>query len=169
MVAKLAYRNLFHDRLSLFVTLVGIVFSVVLVAVQCGLYLGSEGLIAAVLDHVEADLWVVPFGTKSFDDPSMLQGREKHAALSTPGVASVEELVVTFVPWRNGTEAAASTRGRCWSARTPRPTSPCPGTSSQGSIDDLAAPDAVAVDRDLFQGAGRRAASATAPRSTACR
>lgn len=34
MVAKLAYRNLFHDRLSLIVTLVGIVFSVVLVAVQ---------------------------------------------------------------------------------------------------------------------------------------
>ena len=42
MVAKLAYRNLFHDRLSLVVTLVGIVFSVVLVAVQFGLYIGSE-------------------------------------------------------------------------------------------------------------------------------
>lgn len=34
MAPKLAYRNLFHDRLSLFVTLTGIVFSVVLVAVQ---------------------------------------------------------------------------------------------------------------------------------------
>ena len=100
MARKLAYRNLFHDRLSLFVTLVGIVFSVVLVAVQCGLYLGSEGLIAGVVDHVEADLWVVPVGTKSFDDPSMLQGREKHAALSTPGVKSADELVVAFVPWR---------------------------------------------------------------------
>ena len=42
MVPKLAYRNLFHDRLSLVVTLVGIVFSVVLVAVQFGLYIGSE-------------------------------------------------------------------------------------------------------------------------------
>ena len=30
MARKLAYRNLFHDQLSLFVTLVGIVFSVVL-------------------------------------------------------------------------------------------------------------------------------------------
>jgi putative ABC transport system permease protein len=37
MVIKLAYRNLFHDRLSLTVTLVGIVFSVVLVAVQFGI------------------------------------------------------------------------------------------------------------------------------------
>jgi len=42
MARKLAYRNLFHDQLSLFVTLVGIVFSVVLVAVQCSIYLGSE-------------------------------------------------------------------------------------------------------------------------------
>ena len=42
MVIKLAYRNLFHDRLSLAVTLTGIVFSVVLVAVQFGIYLGSE-------------------------------------------------------------------------------------------------------------------------------
>ena len=42
MAPKLAYRNLFHDRLSLLVTLVGIIFSVVLVAVQCGLYLGSS-------------------------------------------------------------------------------------------------------------------------------
>jgi len=40
MGRKLAYRNLFHDRLSLLVTLVGIVFSVVLIAVQCSIYLG---------------------------------------------------------------------------------------------------------------------------------
>ena len=37
MAPKIAYRNLFHDRLSLLVTLIGIVFSVVLVAIQCGL------------------------------------------------------------------------------------------------------------------------------------
>jgi putative ABC transport system permease protein len=62
MAAKLAYRNLFHDRLSLTVTLTGIVFSVVLIAVQCGLYIGSEQMIAAMLDKSEGDLWVVPFG-----------------------------------------------------------------------------------------------------------
>ena len=32
MAPKLAYRNLFHDKLSLVVTLTGIVFSVVLIA-----------------------------------------------------------------------------------------------------------------------------------------
>ena len=87
MVAKLAYRNLFHDRLSFFVTIVGIVFSVVLVAVQSGIYLGSEKKIAAIIDAAPADLWIVPLGTKSYDDPSFLSGRERHMALSTPGVA----------------------------------------------------------------------------------
>jgi putative ABC transport system permease protein len=77
MVIKLAYRNLFHDRLSLAVTLTGILFSVVLVAVQFGIYLGSERRIAAMFDHAQADLWVVPLGTKSFDDPSFLTGRER--------------------------------------------------------------------------------------------
>jgi putative ABC transport system permease protein len=100
MVTKLAYRNLLHDRLSLIVTLVGIVFSVVLVAVQFGIYLGSENRIAAMLDHAEGDLWVIPVGTKSFDDPTLPPGHEKHAILSTPGVASIEELAVGFINWR---------------------------------------------------------------------
>ncbi len=54
MAPKIAYRNLFHDRMSLIVTLIGIVFSVVLVAIQCGLYLGSESKIATVLDKARA-------------------------------------------------------------------------------------------------------------------
>src|ERR1700704_3344414 len=100
MARKLAYRNLFHDQLSLFVTLVGIVFSVVLVAVQCSIYLGSEFRIVAVMDHIKADLWVLPGGTKSFDLPVLLPGREKYAVLSTPGVQSAEDLVVSFISWR---------------------------------------------------------------------
>ena len=109
MVVKLAYRNLFHDRLSLVVTLVGIVFSVVLIAVQFGLYIGSEVRIAAMLDQTRGDLWVIPYGTKSFDDPTFLEGQVKHPVLSTPGIASVEELVAGFVGWRRpaaGTTAA---------------------------------------------------------------
>ena len=81
MARKLAYRNLFHDQLSLFVTLVGIVFSVVLVAVQCSIYLGSEFRIVAVMDHIKADLWVLPGGTKSFDLP-VLSARSREVRRS---------------------------------------------------------------------------------------
>src|SRR5580765_6755234 len=119
MARKLAYRNLFHDRVSLLVTLVGIVFSVVLIAVQCSIYLGSEFRIVAVMDHIDADLWVVPVGTKSFDLPTvLLPGREKFAALSTPGVRSADDIIVSFVNWRRQVQgsdktACATEEGSC--------------------------------------------------------
>jgi putative ABC transport system permease protein len=40
LVFTLAFRNLFHDRLRFVATVIGIVFSIVLVTVQMGLYLG---------------------------------------------------------------------------------------------------------------------------------
>jgi putative ABC transport system permease protein len=151
MVTKLAYRNLFHDRLSLVVTLVGIVFSVVLVAVQFGIYLGSEDRIAAMLDHSESDLWVVPLGTKSFDDPSMLAGREKHAILSTPGIASAQELVVGFVIWRK--PSGGSTTALLVGSDTTVNKS-LPWDITQGSIAALSAPSGVAVDETYFSELG---------------
>lgn len=147
MVLKLAHRNLFHDRLSLAVTLVGIVFSVVLVAVQFGIYLGSENRIAAMLDQAKGDLWVVALGTKSFDDPSLLSGNERYKVLSTPGVASVEDLAVGFVNWRKpkGGSTAALLVG---SEITPA--SSLPWAITQGSKSALSGPSSVAIDSTYF-------------------
>ena len=151
MAAKLAYRNLFHDRLSLAVTLTGIVFSVVLVAVQCGLYIGSERMIAAMLDQSKGDLWVVPLGTKSFDDPSLLIGHEKYAVLSTPGVADAEELVVGFAGWRKpkGGTTAVLLVGSDHENGTLKP-----WNITGGSVEDLSAPFSVAVDDTYFADLG---------------
>lgn len=151
MAPKLAYRNLFHDRLSLFVTLIGIVFSVVLVAIQCGLYLGSERTIAAVIDQADADLWVVPIGTKSFDDASLLTGREKYAVLSTPGVKSVEELVIGFAGWRkpDGGKKAFILVGSDWQNG-----GLAPWNIIEGSLADLDTPNSVAIDKSYFPDLG---------------
>ncbi|MCV0371389.1 MAG: ABC transporter permease [Filomicrobium sp.] len=148
MAPKLAYRNLFHDRLSLFVTLVGIVFSVVLLAFQSGIYLGIERTIAAVIDQTEGELWVVPIGTKSVDDPSLLPGRESYAVLSVPGVASVETLVMGFSRWRkrNGGATTVLLVGSDWTQGGFRP-----WNVIEGSVEELAAPKAVAVDKTYFK------------------
>ncbi len=151
MAAKLAYRNLFHDRLSLAVTLIGIVFSVVLVAVQCGLYIGSERMIAAMLDQSKGDLWVVPFGTKSFDDPSLLIGHEKYAVLSTPGVKEAEDLVVGFAAWR---KPKGGTTAVLLIGSDHKNGSLKPWNIVEGSIADLAAPYSVAVDDTYFDDLG---------------
>ena len=151
MAPKIAYRNLFHDRLSLLVTLIGIVFSVVLVAIQCGLYLGSERTIATVIDKATADLWVVPIGTKSFDDPSLLIGREKHAVLSTTGVKSVESMVVGFSAWRKpqGGKKAFILVGLDYENG-----GLAPWNLDEGTLEDLSTPYSVAIDRSYFKDLG---------------
>lgn len=159
MIGRLAYRNLFHDRLSLAVTLVGILFSVVLVAVQLGLYIGSERMIAAMLDKSQGDLWIIPLGTKSFDDPAFLNGRERHAALSTAGVARAEDLVVGFGAWR---KPAGGTTAILVVGSSLQPGSTQPWNVVEGGIDDLRAPGAVAVDRTYFTDLGIAANGAQA-------
>src|SRR5258706_10300671 len=100
LIYRLASRNLLHDRLRFIATVVGIVFSIVLVTVQMGLYLGFGRTVATMIDHAEADLWIMPLGTKCFEDPSVLdvQGRERARAID--GVAEVSLVVTGFSDWQ---------------------------------------------------------------------
>jgi len=151
MVAKLAYRNLFHDRLSFFVTIVGIVFSVVLVAVQSGIYLGSVKKIAAIIDAAPADLWIVPLGTKSYDDPSFLSGRERYMALSAPGVQDSEDMVVSFARWRKPEGGTNTVLLIGTAGDSPKA---LPWNIVEGSRQALEAPDSVAIDQSYFADLG---------------
>lgn len=71
-IFTLALQNLFHDRLRFIATVIGIVFSIVLVTVQMGLYLGFWRIVTTIIDHASADLWIMPRGTKCFEDLSLL-------------------------------------------------------------------------------------------------
>lgn len=148
MILTLALRNLFHDRIRLAVTLVGILFSIVLVAVQLGLYLGSSRMITANIDQADADLWVTTYGAKSFEDGGLLlTDRERHQALATPGVETVVPLVVSFAEWRK--PEGGSTRvvviGSDFEEK-----GLVPWSLSQGTLEDIKAPDAVAVDQSYL-------------------
>jgi putative ABC transport system permease protein len=96
----LASRNLFHDRLRFVATLVGIVFSVVLVMVQMGLFLGFGRMVTTMIDHAHTDIWVVPKGAKCFEDPSLLDLKLRDRVNNIKGVASVIPLVIGFSDWR---------------------------------------------------------------------
>jgi len=100
LVFTLALRNLFHDRLRFIATIIGIVFSIVLVMVQMGLYLGFGHMVTTMIDHASADLWIMPKGTKCFEDPSLLNMRDRYRALSIGGVAEAIPLVIGFADWR---------------------------------------------------------------------
>ena len=58
-MASLAVSNLLHDKARFAVTVVGVVFAVVLVAVQIGLFIGFATTTSNVIDNSGADLWIV--------------------------------------------------------------------------------------------------------------
>ncbi len=149
MVPKLAYRNLFHDKMSLVVTLIGIVFSVVLLAFQTGIYLGIERTIAAVIDRTDGELWILPIGTKSVDDPTLLPGREQYGAMSVPGVKHTETLVMGFSRWRK--QNGGATTVLLVGSDISNPAGFRPWNVIEGTVEQLAAPKFVAVDKTYFK------------------
>ena len=147
-----AFRNLFHDRVRLAVTLIGILFSIVLVAVQLGLYLGSSYMITANIDHAKADLWITAFGAKSFEDGGLLlTPRERHQALATPGVKAVIPLIVKFAEWRK--PAGGSTRVVIVGTDA-EDGGLEPWALVEGAWEDIKAPEAVAVDKTYLKDLG---------------
>jgi putative ABC transport system permease protein len=138
-------------RLRFIATVVGIVFSIVLVTVQMGLYLGFGRMVTTMIDHASADLWIMPRGTKSFEDPSLLDERQRFRALSVSGVADARPVVIGFGEWRLPKEGTtpvfiigSDMRGggiRPWDI-------------VEGSIDALTIPGAVAIDRTYFDRLG---------------
>jgi putative ABC transport system permease protein len=160
MILTLAFRNLFHDRIRLAVTLVGILFSIVLVAVQLGLYLGASNMITANIDHAKADLWITVFGAKSFEDGGMLlTPRERHQALATPGVKAVIPLIVRFAEWRK--PEGGSTRVVIVGTDA-EDGGLAPFNLVEGTWEDIKAPEAVAVDRTYFNELGIKGIGDTA-------
>jgi putative ABC transport system permease protein len=151
MTFTLAFRNLFHDRIRLAVTMVGILFSIVLVAVQLGLYLGARNIIVSMIDRSEGDLWIMAYGTKNFEEAQPIGLREKFAALSTPGVVKAVPLIVSFTDWRKPT--GGSTLVVVIGADA-EDGGLSPWNIVEGDVTGLGARDAVIVDKSYLSDLG---------------
>jgi len=156
---KLARRNLFHDRLRLVATVIGIVFSIVLVTVQLGLYLGFGRMVTTMIDHASGELWIMPAGTKSFEDPSPLDERKRFAALSVKGVTDVTAVVIGFAEWRLPSGGTTPVFVIGSDVRAP---GLHPWNVIAGSSEALSAPNTVAVDQTYFDRLGVKGLGATA-------
>jgi putative ABC transport system permease protein len=148
LILTLASRNLFHDRIRLIATIVGIVFSIVLVTVQLGVFLSFERMITTMIDHAPADVWIAPAETKSFEGSELLAGHERFQALSVEGVAEVIPVVAGYASWRKPNGGAStpiflvgSPIGASSGSAGLRP-----WNVVEGRVDDLSMPDAVAID-----------------------
>ena len=67
MLRNLAIQTLMHDRGKLLAALVGVIFSVVLVNIQGGLFIGLMSKASLLIDHSDADIWIGHKGMHNLD------------------------------------------------------------------------------------------------------
>jgi putative ABC transport system permease protein len=159
LALTLASRNLFQDRLRFIATLIGIVFSVVLVMVQLGLYFGFGHMVTTMIDHAAADLWVVSKGATSFEDLTLLDIRTRDRLPGIKGVSKVIPVAIGFADWRqkNGKVKPVIVIGSDLDSGAL-----LPWNLVEGNVDALRSADAVAVDRTYFDNLGISGIGSTA-------
>jgi putative ABC transport system permease protein len=140
---SLARRNLLHDRVRLVVTLTGIVFAVVLSAIQLGLFVGFQRATSDVIRHAGADLWITSTGVTHLETGVPFSERKLYDVLATPGVAAAQKHIVRFGQWKkpNGGQETVMVIGTDLTG-----TMGGPWKLVAGSAARLAEPDAVIVD-----------------------
>ncbi|MBL8172908.1 MAG: ABC transporter permease [Acidobacteria bacterium] len=140
---SLALKNLLHDKVRLTVTLVGIVFSVVLTAVQLGLFFGFVRATSDLIDHSQADLWITSHGVTHIETAVPFPEQKLYQVLATPGVTAVEKHIVGFGQWKTprGGEEGILLVG--FNLENPLGG---PWNLVAGKVEDLKEPDAVMVD-----------------------
>jgi putative ABC transport system permease protein len=162
----LAQRNLFHDKVRLAVTLTGIVFAVVLIVVQIGLFIGFTTTTSGLIDHSGVDIWIGPRHVPYLEQATPFSERKLYQVLATPGVEEAEKYIVRFSDWQrpDGGHEGIQVVGF-----NPDSKVGAPWNVVVGRVADLKEPDAVMVDqfyaaklgvtgiRQTFEIQGRRA------------
>jgi putative ABC transport system permease protein len=97
---KIAWCNLYRDKVRFSTAVVGLVFAVVLMAVQASIFLGAVRSSSLLACKADADLWVVPTGTTNADFAFPIASRRRYQALGVPGVAQSGRMGVGFGIYR---------------------------------------------------------------------
>jgi putative ABC transport system permease protein len=99
-ISDLAWRNLVHDKVRLAVTITGIVFAVVLIVVELGLFVGFTATTSTLIAHSGADLWITASRVPYIEQGLPFSERKLYAVLGTPGVAAATKYVARFAQWQ---------------------------------------------------------------------
>ena len=100
----LALKMLFHQKVRLLITLVGITISAVLALVEVAIYLGMMGNATAVIRHTDADLWVASKNIQSFDFALPFPSERINQVRAFSDVLWAEKLLLSwgFIKLANG-------------------------------------------------------------------
>lgn len=143
----LARKVLLHDRIKFVVAAAGVSVSVLLVLVQIGLYFGFMQNASALIDHADADVWVVGVGNDNFDFAGPIDERALYRVAGTQGVARAEPMILAFGQFklRTGGNQGVQVVGLARGAQLLRPWNVVAGDPAH-----LADADGLVVDRTEF-------------------
>ena len=99
-LTELSWRNLIHDKVRLGVTLTGIVFAVVLIVVELGLFVGFTTTTSGLIDQSRADLWITAARVGYVEVGVPFSERKLYTVLKTPGVAHATSYIARFTQWK---------------------------------------------------------------------
>lgn len=144
----LAWRNLVHDKVRLAVTVTGIVFAVVLIVVELGLFLGFTTTTASLVDRAGADLWITAPGVPYVELGVPFTERKLSTVLATPGVATAGRYIARFSEWKrpDGRVETIQVVGVDLKSGLG-----LPWNLVEGTLADLRKPDAIFVD-EFYRG-----------------
>jgi putative ABC transport system permease protein len=139
----LAQRNLFHDKVRLTVTLTGIVFSVVLIVVQLGLFIGFTTATSNLIDHSGADLWITSKNVPYVEQGVAFSERKLNQVRAVGGVADAQKIIARWTQWKrhDGGQDSVQIVGINVDDRMERP-----WNLVEGRVEELKSPDAVILD-----------------------
>jgi len=95
-MVNIARKNLLHDPVKFAITLLGVTFSVALIATQVGMYLGFMRNASMLIDHTPADLWITSKNCRNFDFSLPFDRRRIYRVRGAKGVAWADPLTLTW-------------------------------------------------------------------------
>jgi putative ABC transport system permease protein len=146
-MTTLAWKNMFHDKVRLAVTLTGVVFALVLIVIHGGLLLGFLETSTNIVEHSGADIWIAAQGIPHVNGGAAMPEARRYKALEVPGVARVDKFLLAFSTWKlpRGSEELVQIAGFDPDGRLGGP-----WNVVQGSIDSIRSEDAILID-ELFR------------------
>jgi putative ABC transport system permease protein len=93
----LARKILLHDRGRFLITVGGVGFSVALVLLQTGLFLGLMDNASITIDRMDADIWIADKNTPNIDFARTFSDSYVNRVRAIDGVARADNLIVWFI------------------------------------------------------------------------
>jgi putative ABC transport system permease protein len=99
-MVSIARKTLFQDLMQFLVAQAGIVFSVSLVSVQIGLFYGFTRSSSTIIDHSQADIWVVSSKLQQLDLTLPIPYKTRSDVQKISGVERAEAFIFQGVVWQ---------------------------------------------------------------------